>query len=233
MGNRRKSGRRWIQSSRTTGRSVNMPKLWELRSGSSDLVRRLLWGRFNNSSHTGLLPPSISRAIPMLLLACGSLLNFGLAISLWCQYRSQNDVQLVNIALERLKGRLQNDHTWRALSRSPNIAIPAAIDVSGVLTTIQGLAAANSIELLNLAPAKESEGQSRSGFHKYVLDLRLSSSYLDSKNFLAQLLVQSPEFWVAHLQLQAEASGITASISLHAWGIDRKPAPKKQSLEAP
>lgn len=210
-----------------------MLKLLTLLSGLLELMRRPLKDSLTGSTGAGLLSPSQSWAIFISLLAIGVFLTSVLGIFLFSKHRSRDDLQRTRAAIERLDFRLQHDVSLGGLPGNLYDAIPGAIDASEALSRIQRICTATHVELLNIARPKGSEHHSQPGLDVYVFDLRLSGNYLDLKSFLAQLLVESPELWLARLQLQAEGSTVVASVSLHAWSADLKAAPQTRPLVTP
>ncbi|WP_457356453.1 hypothetical protein [Roseateles sp. P5_D6] len=140
---------------------------------------------------------------------------------LWKQSRSREDAQFQRGSLEHSEIRLRNEISKAPLARGLASSLPRLIDTNAVLTRVQRLAAQNSVFLIRLAPSKAVGQASAAGLSQHVWELQLSGNYPDVKDFLAQLLDQSPELWLSHLLLNGEGPSVQAKVSLQAWSIEQ------------
>ncbi|MDG0857481.1 hypothetical protein [Roseateles puraquae] len=153
-----------------------------------------------------------------------------LGVAFWNESRGREEAELRRWTLERSE--LQDEISKQSLTRNFASQLPERIDASIIPIKVQRLAAENSVVLINLAPSKDAGRASVAGLSQQIWALQLSGNYLNVKSFLAQLLDQSPELWLTHLDLKAEGASVLAQVGLQAWSIE-KPAEPAHSGVAP
>jgi len=168
--------------------------------------------------------------LPIYLLAIHALIGVLLGVLFWNQALSRGQVEVQRAALMRTKIQLQDELSKRAPARSITSQLPRRIDAGAVLTRVQRLAAESSVTLINLAPSKDALSASTAGVNQFILDLQLSGTYPEVKNFMAQLIDQSSELWLARLQLKAQGPNVHARLTLQAWSIELPAEPAQPRL---
>ncbi|MFT7775429.1 hypothetical protein [Roseateles sp.] len=146
-----------------------------------------------------------------------------LGVALWDESRGREEIEFQRWALERSE--LQGEMSRQSLTRSLASQLPERIDAGIILIRVQRLAAENGVVLINLAPSKDAGRALVAGLDQQIWDLQLSGNYPNVKSFLAQLLAQSPELWLTHLELKAEGASVLAQVRLQAWSIEKSAEP--------